>query len=164
MLRKIVEECFSDLKDSSPPEAKRLFGFIWAVFASKRVRFREGDIFMSWRDLSAQLATIYNEWYQAKFTTDAFYRAVNPNMAIGDNDTYDEMMMRVYRQDNCLGIFVPNAGPPVRHRHKTWVYTETDIITGEKLFYKQGYEQGRCVGNPERISAEDFEKLCFSEG
>jgi hypothetical protein len=162
MFKQIIEECFADLKAESPAKCKRIFGYIWAVFASKRVRLNDEIIWMTWRDLSAELAIIYNEWFKSRFTTDAFLKVQSPELPIGADEMYDEVLMQVYRHTNCVGIFKVKSGPSIRVQDKVGVFTEIDVITGEEHFYKQGYAKGHRVGNPERISATEYESVCHS--
>jgi hypothetical protein len=162
MFRKIIEECFGNLKTETPSDAKKIFGYIWGVFASKRVRFNDDSIWMSWRELSAELAIIYNEWFDAKFTTDAFLRTHNPDKPVGEDSAYDDVLMQVYRHTNCIGIFKMKSGPSIRSRDTVGVFSEIDIVTAEEHYYKQEYKKGNRVGNPERISATTYESLCFS--
>ena len=162
MFKQIIEECFADLKAKSPAESKRIFGYIWAVFASKRVRLNDEVIWMTWRELSAELAIIYNEWFKSRFTTDAFLQVQSPELPVGADKVYDEVLMQIYRHTNCVGIFKVKSGPSIRVQDRVGVFTEIDVITGEEHFYKQGYTKGCRVGNPERISVTEHESLCHS--
>jgi hypothetical protein len=161
MFKEIVENCFSDLKRDDPSYAKHVFGYIWAVFASKRVRYNNGTVWLTWRELSAELAIIYSEWFDCRFTTDAFLNVVNCEKQVGDDPVYDEVLMQVYRHADCVGIFRVKSGPGIRSRDTAGVFSEIDVVTGEEHFYKQGYEKGNCVGSPSRISANEYEKLCY---
>lgn len=162
MFRKIIEECFAELKSETPSDCKKVFEYIWTVFASKRVRFNNGSVWMSWRDLSAKLAIIYNDWFGCQLTTDAFLRTHNPDKPVGEDAMYDEVLMQVYRHTDCIGIFRIKNGPSIRSRDSVGVFSEIDVVTGEEHFYKQGYNKGNRVGNPERISATKYESLCYS--
>ena len=162
MLKQIIEDCFAELKSEDASNSKKLFGYIWAVFASKRVRFTNGNIFLSWRELSAQLAIIYSEWYNCSFTTDAFLNVVSPDKSPGDNKQYDDILMQVYRHKDCIGIFNIKVGTPIRAETTMGISSEVDVVTGEEHYYQQEYAKGNCVGNPKRISAEEYEKFAFS--
>lgn len=162
MFKQVIEECFAHLKTENPANCKRVFGYLWAVFASKRIRFNDEVIWMNWRELSAELATIYNEWFESRFTTDAFLKVQSPEIIIGTDEMYDEVLMQVYRHINCVGIFKVKNGPSIRAQDKVGAFTEINVITGEEHFYKQGYIKGHRVGNPERISATEYEQLCYS--
>jgi len=161
MFETIIEDCFEDVKLKDANEAKKIFGLIWATFASKKVRFNDGDVFLSWRELSAKLATIYNKWYGCSFTTDAFINVANPLRPIGEDEVYDDTLMSVYRHKECVGIFIVRNGPSIRAHMTEGAYIEIDVVTGEEHYYKQEYNKGHCVDSPKRISAKDYEKLCL---
>ena len=161
MLKKLVEECFGDLKDQSPAQSKQMFGNIWAVLASKRTKFTTGALFLSWRDLSAQLAKIYNEWHQANFTTDAFLKIKNPDMPVGADEQFDYVVYAIYKHPDCQGIRV-KGGTSIASSDKESVYSEINILTGEQHFYRQTYEHGKPAGSPQQISVDEYNQFCYA--
>ena len=162
MLKEIIEQCFSDIRaNKDPSEGKIVFGYIWAVFASKKVKFNDTEICLSWRDLSARLAEIYNEWYDGNFTTDAFLNVVRHEKVLGEDADYDDALMRIYKHDNCRGIF-STMNIAVRSNTEVSPFKEINIVTGEELFYKQSYKHGKPVGAAQRIDGTEFDTLCYS--
>lgn len=164
MFSKLINDCFQDLKYSDASKCKSTFGYIWAVFASKKIKLKDGEIVMSWREISAELAKIYNEWFNTSFTTDAFLRVINHDTPIGENSKYDEVFMRIYSYPGCAGIYQVLSGKPIMADDELWLFSEVNVVTGEKHCYKQEYVKGNCVGSPKRISNNEFEKLSFSMG
>lgn len=157
-----MEQNFAHLKNGTQSIAKTIFGKVWAALASKRVRFVDGEIFMSWRPLSAELAKIFNEWFNATFTTDAFLKAFNPDSPVGIDNEFDNVIMNIVKSSGCIGIFKVKMGPSISTQTKTHVFSEINVITGEEIFYTQNVEHGRLVGIPTRISAKEFETICYS--
>jgi hypothetical protein len=163
MLKKIIEECFADIKENADPnEGKRVFGHIWAALAGKRARFTDGELFLTWRALSNELAAIYNEWYDRTFTTDAFLQAQDPSMTMGESDEYDDAVLRIYKNANCTGLFAIKMGPPPTAKDAIGVFQEIDVVTGEQLYYQQAFEHGRRSGSAQRITSEQYETICYS--
>ncbi len=163
LLKKIVEECFEDIRSNkNPSEGKIRFNHIWAALANKRIRFVDNELFLTWRTLSAELAIIYNEWYEQKFTTDAFLRTSNPLMPMGRDSLYDDTIMRIYKHPDCMGIFLVRMGPPATQKDFVTVFQETDVVTGEELYYKQPVKNGRPIGPNVRITNEEYEAICYS--
>ncbi len=164
MLKILIEECFSNVKNDSPSSAKKTFGYIWAVLASKRIRFNDGDIWIAWRELSAELVNIYNEWFNCSFTTDAFLQAYSPDKPMGEDSKYDNVLMKICAHGNCIGVFKVKTGPAIRSSSNVGIFKEVNVVTGEEHCYKQGYNKGHRVGDTERISVDEYESLCFSCG
>jgi hypothetical protein len=162
MLQQVIEQSFGYLKTQHPNAAKAIFGKIWAVLASKRVRFLDGEIFMSWRPLSAELATIYNSWYGTKFTTDAFLKAFNPDTKMGADKEFDEVVMCLIKTPRCMGVFNVRMGPMLSAKTELIAFSETNILTGEEAYYTQNFKNGRACGQPSRISITEFERVCYS--
>jgi len=163
MLKTIIEKTFAkEKKDNTPNESKILFGKIWAVLASKRFRLITGCISLSWRQLSAELAIIYNEWYNTKFTTDAFLKASNTDCPYGLDPLYDEVISRFYALEETIGIFDYRPGPAITSRDKIGIYSEINILTGEVYYYMQPFSNGRENGNTQRISQEEYDRMCYS--
>ena len=162
MLLKVIEQSFAHLKGVHPNAAKSVFGKIWAALASKRVRFLDGEIFMSWRPLSAELAVIFNSWYGTKFTTDAFLKAFNPDTKMGADKEFDDIIMRVIKTPGCMGIFNVRMGPILSANTEVIAFSEINILTGEETYYTQNFKNGRACGQPSRISVTEFERICYS--
>lgn len=164
MLEKVIESCFSDVrKAQNQSQGKRTFGLIWSVLASRRTRFKTGDMYLSWRELSSTLAIIYNKWYGTMFTTDAFYLADTPDRPIGELPEYDDVLMKIYGHDDCIGIYRVHSGSPVSSQDKTGIFMETDVVTGEVTHYKQKYKHGKPEGTPLAISADEYQSLAYSD-
>jgi len=162
VFKQIITECFPNLKNEDPNVAKYKMGLIWAVFSSKRVRFKHTNIFLSWREISTQLAELYNEWYNCSFTTDAFLRTEDPDKTVGEDSEYDDILMTIYRHRMCIGIFKVKSGHPIRTSDSVGHFCEINIITGQEYYYTQKYNKGHCVGVPKRISTTEYEKISLN--
>lgn len=162
MLTKVIEQGFGYLKKQHPNTAKAVFGKIWAALASKRVRFVNGEIFMSWRPLSAELATIFNSWFKTKFTTDAFLKAFNPDTKMGADKGFDDIIMRILKCEGCMGIFAVRMGPMLSAKTDKIAFSEINLVTGEEAYYIQHFKNGRATGQPMRVPANEYEIICYS--
>lgn len=162
MLKKLIEECFGDLREQTPEESKQMFGNIWAVLASKRLQTCSGSLFLSWRELSARLAEICNEWHGTHFTTDAFLKVKNPDTPIGADQQYDYVVYELYRHSDVIGIFRVKGGTSIASTDEFGVYSEIDIMSGEQHFYRQPYKNGKPVSAPQKISADEYNQFCYS--
>lgn len=163
MLKEVIEECFADIRaNGDPNEGKAVFGNIWAALAGKRARFGGSEVFLDWRSLSAELAKIYNEWYNQRFTTDAFLRARDPETPLGRYPDYDDAVMRLCQRGDCGGIFLVRIGCAPTYKRPISAFAEVNVVTGEESFYKQEYKNGRAVGPHESISSDEFEQICYS--
>lgn len=163
MLKEFINKCFGHLRNLDPSDAKETFGMLWAVFASKTVILKNGHITLSWRELSAQLAGIYNEWYNPgrKFTTDAFYNVYSHKKVLGENPDFDKIFMMAYEHEDCLAI-VRVQEPCYSGSTNVLPVCHIDIVTGEQSFFKQRYEKGRASGDIEEIDSNEYESLCYS--
>ncbi len=159
MFKSFIKDCFGSLKEANVEEAKRKFGLIWSAFASKVIRLKEEEIKLSWREISAQLAEVFNEWHDVSFTTDAFLKVHDHRTPLGAYPEYDEILNAIANQDNCVGIFVVNQPQLVSGSMEIGV-SETNFMTGEIIYFKQKWENGKPVGKTE-ISAEDYETICY---
>jgi hypothetical protein len=163
MLKEFINKCFGHFKELDPGDAKDKFGILWAVFASKTVILKNASITLSWRELSSQLADIYNEWYepQRKFTTDAFYNVYSHKKTLGENADFDKAFMMAYEHEDCITI-VRVQEPCFAGSVKVLPICHTDVVTGQQTFFKQHYDKGRVVGNPEKIDSQEYDSLCYS--
>lgn len=160
MFKQLIEDCFGDLKAQDPSSAKFYFGFIWAAFASKKVVLKDGTIEMTWREISAELAKIYNEWFSAQFTTDAFYNVVSVNGTGTPSKEYMAAITKVASHPNCLGVF-QSVMPIVFSSSKEMPICDINMMTGEHVYSKQQIEKGKLVGLPIPISKEEYERICY---
>ena len=164
MLKRIIDECFADLRErKNPGEGKIWFTYMWAVLASKRTRFVDEDYLqLSWRELSAELSYIYNQWYNCRFTTDAFLGMKNPDTKFGEDSIFDEATKRIVGLQSCIGIFRVLSGPSVSSQTNFACFSEINIMTSEQIYYKQPYKNGKSIGPTVRILGEEYEELCYS--
>ncbi len=109
------------------------------------------------------MAVIYNKWYGTSFTTDAFYLANAPDRSIGELPEYDDVLMKIYQHEDCVGIFRVHSGSPVSSQDETGIFTETDVVTGEVHHYKQQYKHGKPTGTPAAISADEYQNLAYRD-
>jgi len=162
MFREFVESCFATLRQLDANAAKSKFGLIWAAFASKKIVLKQGVVQLSWRDLSAQLAMIYNDWFGLQFTTDAFYNAYDYKKPMGESEEYDEVLLMIHQHPECNGIFIVHNSTMMSSVATCVAFSQTDIVTGEQQYFKQAYENGRPTSEPERITPEEHDRLCYS--
>lgn len=134
MFKETIEQCFAPLKTIDPSVAKEKFGYIWYAFADKIVRFRNYEIDLSWRDASRELAKVFNAWYDASFTTDAFYYCVQ-QAHYGLNAHYTEIVDMLRAHPDFVGIFEIET-TPFSNKHPTVLIREHDIVTGKNRYIK----------------------------
>ena len=163
MFKQVIDECFTHLRERGSGETKTAFGYVWAIFASKKVCFRGETVFLSWRDLSAQLAIVYNDWFGLAFTTDAFLNVCNPDVEMGEDALYDEMFKCVYQHKDCTGIFKITNGVSAAATTDYITYIETDVVTGAEKHYRQQYNSGRPIGDPVIITKDEFGTIGLTE-
>jgi hypothetical protein len=162
-LTNILEKLFDDVKQRKDPnEGKFFFGKIWTILAGKCLRINNTEISLSWRQLSAELAILYNKWYNGNFTTDAFLKAGSPDFKIGDDENIDSIIEKLAKIHGYVGIFKIKPGPSISYRDKNYVFSETDIVTGEVYYYAKALNGGKQIGEIKRIDKEEFENICFS--
>jgi len=159
MFKRLINESFAPYKEVDVNEAKHKFGLIWAAFASKVIRTNQGEIQMSWREISVELAQIFNEWFEVSFTTDAFLKTYDHRTPLGASPEFDEVLKKISQHDECLGIFIINQPQLVSGTMEIGI-SETNIMTGEIKFYRQLWDKGKPVKKSE-IDSEEYEKICF---
>ena len=80
------------------------------------------------------MAEIFNKWYNAKFTTDAFYYCVQ-NAYYGMNATYTEVIDKLRATPGYVGIFEIEI-TPFSSAHPTVLIKEHNIVDGRDRFVK----------------------------
>jgi hypothetical protein len=160
MFKDFISNCFSQLKDANSNDIKNKFGLVWAVFASKVVRLKTGDIQLSWRDISAQLAQIANEWKKSNFTTDAFLNVFDHKRPYGQNAEYDEVLKTIKEHPECVGIYNVSTSRPSPCAQALGIM-EVNIVTGEISYFKQNYSAGKPVGDKSTITRDEYDAICY---
>lgn len=159
MFATFINECFESYKEKDVSEVKDKFGLVWAAFASKVIRTVDGDISLSWREISAELARVFNDWFSVSFTTDAFLKAFDHRTPLGASPEYDEVLTKISEHEMCIGIFIVNQPSLVSGTMDIGI-SETNVMTGEVKYYRQHWENGKPKSKTE-IGVEDYDKICF---
>lgn len=159
MFKRIVQQSFSSFKELNLNEAKIKFCMIWAAFASKTIVYKETKIQLSWREVSIELAKIFNSWYNVDFTTDAFINTYNHTKKLGQDSNYDDIIFTL--NNNCDGIFITNQSQ-ISSISKINTFNKINLVTGEIDYFKHRVMGGKPESETQ-ISKEEYERICYGK-
>ena len=158
MLKELISKLFNDYESADASEAKYVFSIVWGALASKIVLYNGVELQFSWRELSSELVSIYNEWYDCDLINDAFVKSYDVENTYGKSDgVYNTILKILY--DNTQGIFIVNQ-TILKSSDEYNMCSFTDVITGEVKYYKTFWESGEVKSRVE-ISRKEYEKECY---